>query len=267
MREMKTHSVLDISQNHCEMLDWGVIVAQLAPILTRLGDEVVARVGLSNSQKELFAGRMRGKQVRRGEEVKERGVKLSKPIIPKAEECRRRSKPVRTGMKDTTRSKGEPARAATPDGVPRRGGEATEIPSPTGITQRGEKARESGHQRTFLCQREAGYELQSRTQESKYYPKGYWTSSSLAFVKPVLDKLGSSRFSDLRANYLLVMWDQFSTGRKKALFSGLAADSCPLCGYPDSMDHVALRCSATALEEKRKELWTDVNRPYLFGRV
>jgi hypothetical protein len=74
----------------------------------------------------------------------------------------------------------------------------------------------------YLRQREAGYELQSRTEESKYYPKGYWTSSSLAFVKPVLDKLGSSRFSDLRANYLLVMWDQFPTGCKMALFSGLA---------------------------------------------
>jgi hypothetical protein len=33
------------------------------------------------------------------------------------------------------------------------------------------------------------------------------------------------------------------------------------------MDHVALRCPAPALEEKRQELWTDVNRPYLFGRV
>jgi hypothetical protein len=63
------------------------------------------------------------------------------------------------------------------------------------------------------------------------------------------------------------MWDQFPTGRKKALFSGLAADPCPLCGYPDSMDHVALRCSAPSLVEKRQELWTDVNRPYLFGRV
>jgi hypothetical protein len=86
-------------------------------------------------------------------------------------------------------------------------------------------------------------------------------------VKPVLDKLGSSRFSDLRANYLLVMWDQYPMGRKKALFTGLAADPCPLCGDPDSMDHVALRCPAPALEEKRQELWTDVNRPYLFGRV
>jgi hypothetical protein len=106
----------------------------------------------------------------------------------------------------------------------------------------------------YLRQREAGYELQSRTEESKYYPKGYWTSSSLAFVKPVLNKLGSSRFSDLRANYLLVMWDQYPTGRKKPLFSGLAADPCPLCGYPDSLDHVALRCSAPAVEEERQEL-------------
>jgi hypothetical protein len=86
-------------------------------------------------------------------------------------------------------------------------------------------------------------------------------------MKPVLDKLGSSRFSDLRANYLLVMWDQYPTGRKKALFTGLAADSCLLCGDPDSMDHVALRCPAPALEEKRQELWTDINRPYLFGRA
>jgi hypothetical protein len=59
----------------------------------------------------------------------------------------------------------------------------------------------------YLRQREAGYEAQSRTEESKYYPKGYWTTCSLAFMKPVLDKLGASRFSDLRANYLLVMWD------------------------------------------------------------
>jgi hypothetical protein len=36
MREMRAPSVLDISQNHCEMLDWGVIVAQLSPILSRL---------------------------------------------------------------------------------------------------------------------------------------------------------------------------------------------------------------------------------------
>jgi hypothetical protein len=98
---------------------------------------VVVRVGLSNSQKELFAGRMRGKQVRMGEKAKDRGGKPSKPIIPKAEDRRRRPKPVRTGMKDTTRRKGEPARAATPDGLPRRGGEAPEIPSPTGPTQRG----------------------------------------------------------------------------------------------------------------------------------
>jgi hypothetical protein len=119
----------------------------------------------------------------------------------------------------------------------------------------------------YLRQREAGYEAQSRTEESKYYPKGYWTSCSLAFMKPVLDKLGVSRFSDLRANYLLVMWDQYPTGRKKALFTVLAADSCPLCGDPDSMDHVALRCSAPALKEKRQELWSDVNRPYLFRQA
>jgi hypothetical protein len=71
IREMREHSVLDISQNHCEMLDWGVIVTQLAPILSRLGTEVSVRVGLSTTQKEMFAGRMRGKQVRRGGEGKE----------------------------------------------------------------------------------------------------------------------------------------------------------------------------------------------------
>jgi hypothetical protein len=141
MQEMKNHSILDISQNHCKMLDWGLIVAQLAPMLTRLGAEVVVRVGLSNTEKELFAGRMRGKQVRMGEEAKDRGGKPSKPIIPKAEDSRRRSKPVKTGTKDITRSKGEPARAATPDGLPRQGGEAPEIPSPTGTTQRGGKGQ------------------------------------------------------------------------------------------------------------------------------
>jgi hypothetical protein len=34
MKEIKKDSILDISQNHCEMLDWRLIVAQLAPILT-----------------------------------------------------------------------------------------------------------------------------------------------------------------------------------------------------------------------------------------
>jgi hypothetical protein len=72
IREMRAHSVLDISQNHCEMLDWGVIVVQLAPILSRLGTEVAVRVGLSTAQKEMFAGRMRGEQVRRGGEGKEK---------------------------------------------------------------------------------------------------------------------------------------------------------------------------------------------------
>jgi hypothetical protein len=71
IREMRDHSVLDISQNHCEMLDWGVIVTQLAPILSRLGTEVSVRVGLSKTQKEMLEGRMRGKQGRRGGEGKE----------------------------------------------------------------------------------------------------------------------------------------------------------------------------------------------------
>jgi hypothetical protein len=33
------------------------------------------------------------------------------------------------------------------------------------------------------------------------------------------------------------------------------------------MDHVALRCPAPAMAEKRQELWSDVNRPYLFGQA
>jgi hypothetical protein len=58
LQEMRTDSILDISQNHCAMLDWRLILAQLAPILSRLGKAVLVRVGLSTSQKALFEGRM-----------------------------------------------------------------------------------------------------------------------------------------------------------------------------------------------------------------
>jgi hypothetical protein len=71
IREMRDHSVLDFSQNHCEMLDWTVIASQLAPILARLGTEVSVRVGLSKAQQEMIEGRMRGKQGSRGGEGKE----------------------------------------------------------------------------------------------------------------------------------------------------------------------------------------------------
>jgi hypothetical protein len=71
IREMRDHSVLDFSGNHCEMLDWTAIASQLAPILARLGTEVSVRVGLSKAQKKMIEGRMRGKQGRRGGEGKE----------------------------------------------------------------------------------------------------------------------------------------------------------------------------------------------------
>jgi hypothetical protein len=77
---------------------------------------------------------------------------------------------------------------------------------------------------------------------------------------PGLNKLAGSRSSDLRSAYLCLVWNQVFTGRKKGLFTCRGANSCPLCGLPNLLDHVVLRCPA--LVNRRKEIWDDVMRPY-----
>jgi hypothetical protein len=60
LRDQRADSILDISPNHCAMLDCRLIFAQREPILGRLGEAVTARIGLSPTQEAMFEGRMRG---------------------------------------------------------------------------------------------------------------------------------------------------------------------------------------------------------------
>jgi hypothetical protein len=69
----------------------------------------------------------------------------------------------------------------------------------------------------------------------------------------------------MRSAYHCLVWDQVPTGRKKGIFACRGADSCPLCGLPNSLDHVVSRCPA--LVNRRKEIWDDVMRPYEFGVI
>jgi hypothetical protein len=103
----------------------------------------------------------------------------------------------------------------------------------------------------------------TRSALTRYYPEGYWSQSSLGILQSVLDKLGSSRFSDIRATYLNLVWDHAATGRQTGLFSGRPAEVCPLCGIPDSLDHVVLRCQVLSL--RRQEIRRDTSRPYERG--
>jgi hypothetical protein len=81
--------------------------------------------------------------------------------------------------------------------------------------------------------------------KTRYYPPTYWARCGpVQLLRLVLNKLTGSRLSDLRSTYLYLVWDQVPTGRKKGLFARRRADSCPLCGLPDSLDHIFLRCPA-----------------------
>jgi hypothetical protein len=80
----------------------------------------------------------------------------------------------------------------------------------------------------------------TRSVLTRCYPEGYWSQSSLGLLQSVLDKLGSPRFSDFQAIYLNLVWNHVPTGQRTGLFSGRSAEVCPLCGLPDSLDHVVL---------------------------
>jgi hypothetical protein len=112
----------------------------------------------------------------------------------------------------------------------------------------------------YLKQRDAGAFL--RPPETRYYSPSYWSQCHpVQLLRPVLNKLAGLRSSDLCSAYLCLVWDQVLLGRKKALF----ARPCPLCGLPDSLDYVFLRC--TALLDRRKEIWDDVMHFYVFGVI
>jgi hypothetical protein len=114
----------------------------------------------------------------------------------------------------------------------------------------------------YLKQRDAGVSL--RPPETRYYSPSYWSQRrAVQLLRPVLNKLAGLRSFDLRSAYLCLVWDQVPSGRKKGLFARRGADHCPLCGILDSLDHVVLSC--TALLGRRKEIWDDVMRPYVFG--
>jgi hypothetical protein len=93
----------------------------------------------------------------------------------------------------------------------------------------------------YLQQRDA----QTATEDPyqiQYYPIGYWSNSAIGLIKPVLDKLAGKRFFDLRVAFLNLIWDYIPTGRRKGMFLKNCLDDCPLCGLPDSRDHIVLRC-------------------------
>jgi hypothetical protein len=102
----------------------------------------------------------------------------------------------------------------------------------------------------YLLQRDLKVSL--RPPETRYYDPTYWARcGSVQLLRPVLNKLAGSRSSDLRSAYLCLVWDQVPTGRKKGLFACRGADSCSLCGLPDSLDHVVLRCPAFVNRRKK----------------
>jgi hypothetical protein len=83
-------------------------------------------------------------------------------------------------------------------------------------------------------------------------------------IKPVLDKLTGKRFSDLRVAFLNLIWDYIPTGRRKGMFLKKCPDDCPLCGLPDSLDHIVLRC--VTLNSIREQIKREVNLPYIRGK-
>jgi hypothetical protein len=115
----------------------------------------------------------------------------------------------------------------------------------------------------YLRQRDDGALAASRSLESRYCPVNYWSQSSLCLIQLVLSRLGSSWYSELRASYLNLVYDAVPTGRKKGLYFKRKADVCPLCGSPDSLDHVILRC--THLFSKCREIKLEVQRSYEYG--
>jgi hypothetical protein len=115
--------------------------------------------------------------------------------------------------------------------------------------------------RAYLAQR--GSRALTRSALTRYYPEGYWSQSSLGLLQSVLDKLGSPRFSDIRATYLNLVWDHVPSGWRTGLFSGRPAEVYPLCGLPDSLDHVVFWCQVLSL--RRQEIRRDTSRPYERG--
>jgi hypothetical protein len=94
----------------------------------------------------------------------------------------------------------------------------------------------------------------------QYYPIGYWSNSAIGLIKPVLNNLAGKRFSNLRVAFLNLIWDYIPTGRRKGMFLKKCPDDCPLCGLPDSLDHIVLRC--TSLNSIRQQIKRDVNLPF-----
>jgi hypothetical protein len=98
----------------------------------------------------------------------------------------------------------------------------------------------------------------------QYYPLGYWSNSAIGLIKPVLDKLAGKRFFDLRVGFLNLIWDYIPTGRRKVMFLKKCPDDCPLCGLPDLLDHIVLRCAS--LNSIRQQIKREVNLPLLRGK-
>ena len=114
----------------------------------------------------------------------------------------------------------------------------------------------------YLSQRDL--KALSRPIESRQYPPDYWYHSCIGILKDVLDRLGAPRHSDLRCALLCLIWDLIPTGRRKGLFAGLAAESCPLCGMPDSLEHMVFQCHELRLV--RIETIRDAHDKYAHGR-
>jgi hypothetical protein len=81
--------------------------------------------------------------------------------------------------------------------------------------------------KAYLRQRDDGALAASRSLASRYYPVNYWSQSFLCLIQPVLNRLGSSRYSVLRASYLNLVWDAVLTGRKKGSISSGRQTSAP----------------------------------------
>jgi hypothetical protein len=91
----------------------------------------------------------------------------------------------------------------------------------------------------------------------------YWKNSNLGLLAPVLDRLGSTRFSDVRSAFLNLIWEMAPDGRKKGVYSSRGAYPCPLCGQGGSLEHIVLRCPGLA--QQRRELCEAAARSYAYG--
>ena len=73
--------------------------------------------------------------------------------------------------------------------------------------------------------------------------------------------LAPGRNYDLRASLLSLVWAQVPTGNKIGQFTNSPPEPCPLCGEPDSLEHVILRCPG--VDSLRRDFKFELSQMYI----